>query len=142
MSAQRKKRKPPRGRNRSPDDDDDPVPADIDEFRLELARRIATFVQAWRTCRRPPCRRARRCAARTTCASIANRVPPSPHEDAAVMANVYRQVQRRLAEVDAAQHEEAMPSHARILADGKRAAAKIAGRRALAGRECHRNRKR
>src|SRR4051812_21225024 len=96
MSVQHKKQKPPRGpHHRGDDDEDDPVPADIDEFRLELARRIATFVQAWRTCR---CRRARRCAARTTCASIANRVPPSPHEDAAVMANVYRQVQRRLAE--------------------------------------------
>jgi len=107
MSAQRKKPKPPLARNRSDDDDDDPVPADIDEFRLELARRIATFVQVWRTCRRPLCRRARRCAARTACASVANRLrPSSPDKDAAVMANVYRQVQRRLAEVQAGSPDE------------------------------------
>ena len=41
---------------------DDPVPQDIDEFCLELARRIMTVLGLPERCRERACRRGRRCA--------------------------------------------------------------------------------
>jgi hypothetical protein len=98
MATRHATQKPPCERERSSARDDDPVPADIDEFRREIVRRIVTFVQAWRACRRPPCKRGRRCAARMPCAALANRRAVPVHKERAMLANLYRQLQRRVAE--------------------------------------------
>jgi hypothetical protein len=77
--------------------DDDSGPTDLDELRGELARRAADIGQAWRTCRRPPCRRGRRCAARVSCTARPQRRELSPQKRAAIMANLYRRVGRMVA---------------------------------------------
>ena len=82
--------------------DDDPGPTDLDEIRGELARRTADIRQAWRKCRRPLCRRSRRCAARVSCTARPQRRELSPQKRAAILANVYRRVRRMAA---AAQQE-------------------------------------
>ena len=89
MSARRTTPKPP--------PDDDRVPADADELRRELARKAANIMQAWRTCRRPPCKRGRRCTARLACAGLEHRPLPSPEKGAAIIANIYRQLKRMIA---------------------------------------------
>ena len=90
MSARRTTPKPP--------PNDDPAPTDIDELRRELARRAGNIMQAWRTCRRPPCKRGRRCVARLTCAVIRNRPQPPAHKGDAIIAHLYRRLQRMIAE--------------------------------------------
>ena len=97
MSKQRAPQKPPLNRDCDDAHDDDPIPDDIDEFRREMVRRIATFLQAWRTCRRPPCKRGRRCAARMPCASLANLRQLPAHQDPAMISNFYRLLQRGVA---------------------------------------------
>ena len=82
--------------------DDDPGPTDLDEIRGELARRTADIRQAWRKCRRPQCRRSRRCAARVSCTARTQQRELSPQKRAAIIANVYRRVRRMVA---AAQQE-------------------------------------
>jgi hypothetical protein len=79
-----------------------PMPEDIDEFRLLLARRISMLRNRWRGCREPLCRRHRGCMApRIVCANI----PPLPPEEAEqrlqeVQAALYKALQARRAELD------------------------------------------
>ena len=44
-------------------DPDAEPPPDMDAFRTQLARRIAMFINAWRGCKEPLCRRNRGCMA-------------------------------------------------------------------------------
>jgi hypothetical protein len=85
-----------------PADDDDPVPANIDEFRTELARRINKFIgdrkKYWRGCKERSCRRHRACAApRIHCSNAPPSRPSTPQQHARFMA----QLQRTLREVQA-----------------------------------------
>jgi hypothetical protein len=71
----------------------DEVPADMDEFRYALARRIALFIgkQLWRGCPERICRRQRACAApRIRCSNAPPPLPPDPVRTARVMAQVSR----------------------------------------------------
>jgi hypothetical protein len=98
MTARHTRAKPPQERRREDTRHDDPVPADADEFRRALVGRIASFLQAWRTCQRPPCRRARRCAAHSPCTSVQNRrLAPAP-EQTAVLADLQRLLRRSAAD--------------------------------------------
>ena len=85
----------------APAEDDDPVPEDIDEFRNELARRIAKFIgnrtQAWRGCRERACRRARACLAPNIHCSNAPPNTSTPEEKAAVIARVQQAIRETLA---------------------------------------------
>jgi hypothetical protein len=60
--------------------DDDPVPDDIDEFRLNLARRIAMLINDWRGCPEPLCPRHRGCMAPYIACSNARPRPPVSDE--------------------------------------------------------------
>ena len=82
--------------------DDDPVPANIDEFRDELARRINKFIgdrkKYWRGCREPVCRRQRTCAApRIHCSNAPPLPPRTPKQTARAMAHVQRVLRETLA---------------------------------------------
>jgi hypothetical protein len=82
-----------------PQADDDPVPKDINEFRLTLARRILTLVGMPRRCRAPGCRRARRCVGPDLRCQRDNPLPKlSPERQAAMKAALQRTLKRRLAE--------------------------------------------
>jgi hypothetical protein len=79
-------------------DEENPVPTDPDEFRMEMARRIYSFLGEWRRCPLALCKRVRACRGqRLACADRAAK--PTPAQTARVMAEVHRLVQRRLAEV-------------------------------------------
>jgi hypothetical protein len=79
-------------------EDENPVPNDPVEFRLEMARRIYSFLGEWRRCPLALCKRARACRGqRLACAE--RDAKPTPAQTARVMAGVHRLVQRRLAEV-------------------------------------------
>ena len=85
-----------------PQADDDPVPKNIDEFRLTLARRILTFLGMPRRCRAPICRRTKRCLGPGLRCQRDNPLPAlTPDEDAAVKAQLKRALARRLAELGA-----------------------------------------
>jgi hypothetical protein len=80
-------------------DDENSIPNDPDEFRLEMARRIYSFLGEWRRCPLALCKRVRACRGRRlACADRAAK--PTPAQTARVMAEVHRLVQRRLAEVE------------------------------------------
>jgi hypothetical protein len=92
-----------RGQGGIAQDDDDPVPADIHEFRYELARRIARFIgdrrEAWRGCKEPSCRRQRSCVApRIGCRNRPPSPPPDPtgKRTARVKAQIHRMLRERL----------------------------------------------
>ena len=86
------------GRRVPPQADDDPVPKDINEFRLTLARRILTLVGMPRRCRAPGCRRARRCVGPDLRCQRDNPLPKlSPERQAAMKAALQRALRRRLA---------------------------------------------
>lgn len=79
-------------------DPDATPPADIDEFRNALARRIAISIgnreRAWRTCKEPRCRRARACLApRIQCS---NAPPPKPDPDGRRLARTLAQLRRTM----------------------------------------------
>ena len=79
-------------------DDENPVPNDPVEFRLEMARRIYSFLGEWRRCPLALCKRVRACRGqRLACAD--NDAKPTPAQTARVMAGVHRLVQRRLAKL-------------------------------------------
>jgi hypothetical protein len=81
---------------------DDLVPAEIDEFRRALARRILTMLGMPRRCRVPRCRRSKRCAGADLRRQRDNPAPPvAPAEEARAKATVLRLLQRRLAQADA-----------------------------------------
>jgi hypothetical protein len=74
-------------------DDSDPAPEDIDEFRNNLARRIAMLINDWHGCRESLCRRQRGCMApRITCTNHKPGPPVSPDEHARFMADLQREV--------------------------------------------------
>ena len=76
--------------------DDDAAPADIEEYRLNLARRISRLVSneknRWRNCCEPSCKRHHACAAPHIHCSNAPRVPPDPtgKRTARTLARVHR----------------------------------------------------
>jgi hypothetical protein len=74
--------------------EDDALPADIDEFRYALARRIARFIgnrqQFWRGCPERLCRRQRACAAPRIRCSNMPLLPPDPERTARALAEVQR----------------------------------------------------
>ena len=80
--------------------DDGAPPADIDEFRYALARRIARFVgnkqQSWRGCREPMCRRQRACAAPRNHCSNAPALPPDPERTVRAVAEFHRALRAHL----------------------------------------------
>ena len=80
-------------------DPDAEPPEDKDAFRNQLARRIAMFINSWRGCKEPLCRRNRGCMApHIECANIPR---PSPEQMARdwpkVQAAVNKALQARLA---------------------------------------------
>jgi hypothetical protein len=76
---------------------DDPVPQDIDEFRLELARRIMTVLGLPERCRERACRRGRRCAGRDLrCQRDFPGPPMTRDEEAEALARVQRMLKRRV----------------------------------------------
>ena len=80
-------------------DPDAEPPQDKDAFRYQLARRIAMFINAWRGCKEPLCRRNRGCMAPNF--NCANAPRPSPEERARdwprVQAEVYKALQAEIA---------------------------------------------
>lgn len=75
--------------------DDDPLPKSPDEFRLELARRIHTFLGDWRRCRLALCKRTRACRGRAFACREGWR-PATPAQTARAVAKMQRLIQRRL----------------------------------------------
>jgi hypothetical protein len=79
-------------------DPDAEPPADIDEFRGALARRINIVIgnrmRYWRDCKEPGCRRARSCLAPRVKCSNAPPLPPDP--DGRRLARTLAQLQRTL----------------------------------------------
>lgn len=86
----------------------DEVPADMDEFRLKLARRIARHIgnlkQRWRGCPERICQRQRACAAPHIRCS--NAPLPRPDPDGRRGARVMAKVQRVLKSLPALREEE------------------------------------
>ena len=79
-------------------DSDDAPPADIDAFRVAVARRINVLIgnheKLWRTCKEPPAG-ARACLApRIQCS---NALPPPPDTDGRRLARTQAQLRRTLA---------------------------------------------
>jgi hypothetical protein len=76
---------------------DDPVPRDIDEFRLELARRIMPVLGLPERCRERACRRGRRCAGRDLrCQRDFPAPPMTRDQEAEALARVQRMLKRRV----------------------------------------------
>lgn len=74
--------------------DADP-PEDIDEFRKALARRIARYIDRWRGCPEPACRRHRRCEApHVSCTNHRPARPHTPEQTARAMAQVSRMLRQ------------------------------------------------
>lgn len=78
---------------------DGEVPADMDVFRNQLARRIHMIINAWHGCKEPLCRRNRGCMAPNI--HCANAPRPTPEQMARdwpkVQAEVYKALQAELA---------------------------------------------
>ena len=89
-------------------DPDAEPPADIDVFRVALARRIAIYVgtrnKSWRTCKERRCRRVRSCLAPHNRCSKAPPLPADPDgkEWDRVRVEVQRALKARLAAAGAA----------------------------------------
>jgi hypothetical protein len=74
-------------------DPDDEGPADIVEFRMALARRMSTFLGAWRSCDRPACKRHHACVDKAmACTAKQPRLTPQQSERAA--GSMYKALQR------------------------------------------------
>ena len=76
------------------------------QFRAMLARRIAMLIsdqqKCWRRCREPVCRRQRACAApRIRCSNEPPSPPATPDQVARTMARIQRELQKRLAQMEA-----------------------------------------
>jgi hypothetical protein len=82
----------------------DSVPEDMDLFRFAMTRRIVTMLGTPRRCRESVCRRSKRCMGPTMrCRRDFPLPKTSPERSAAAIATVYKALQRRLAELDAAE---------------------------------------
>jgi hypothetical protein len=76
--------------------DDDPVPADIDEFRRALARKIMTRLGMAERCRDHHCRRHRKCSGPDLrCQRDFPAPPMTPAETAAMPAHVQKLLRER-----------------------------------------------
>ena len=81
--------------------EDDPVPENIDEFRLNLARRIVMYVNDWHGCPQRLCRRQRGCMApNIACTNAKPRPPASPEESARRIAEVQRLLRDAMQRLD------------------------------------------
>lgn len=77
--------------------DDDPVPADIEEFRRALIRKMLNLARMWRRCREPLCRRHKRCLGADFRCHRDNPVRlHTPDQEARIKAELKRALQRRL----------------------------------------------
>ena len=81
---------------------DDAPPADIDAFRYALARRIAMFINDWRGCPEPLCKRMRGCMAPHSRCTNARPVKADPEALARTMALVHRTLREAIDRRDAA----------------------------------------
>jgi hypothetical protein len=77
-------------------DPNDAGPADIDEFRMELVRRICRFLNTWRACSQRLCQRARACSGKTL-ACAQNQPRLTPQQQARVNAKMYYALKRAIA---------------------------------------------
>ena len=77
-------------------DDDDGGPEDMDEFRLDIVRRIQSFLGCWRDCDQPICKRARACRG-DTLACAAGDVEPTPQQWTRQRGKMYEALQRAMA---------------------------------------------
>jgi len=78
---------------------DDPVPKNMDEFRLALARKIMGCLGMLRRCPERICRRSKVCAGANMRCQRDNPAPRlTPEQEAAKIAYVYRAIKNRLAE--------------------------------------------
>jgi hypothetical protein len=80
---------------------DDEPPADIDAFRYALARRIHMFINDWRGCPEPSCRRMRGCMAPRNRCTNARPVKTDPEALARTMALVHRTLRQAVDRRDA-----------------------------------------
>jgi hypothetical protein len=79
----------------APESGDDLPPQDIDEFRLELVRRIMTRLGLPQRCREKACRRGRRCAGKTLrCQRDFPGPPMTRAEEARALAGIQRVLKR------------------------------------------------
>ena len=80
--------------------DIDTMPEDDDEFRLQLARMIAMFINDWRGCPERLCQRNRGCMAPNQVCANAEPLPPDQQETAwrAVQPDIYKTIKTYLAE--------------------------------------------
>jgi DNA segregation ATPase FtsK/SpoIIIE-like protein len=70
-----------------------------EERRRELVRKLAMFASDWRRCPRAQCRRARACRLPDLkCFSARPPKPMTPEQETAMLAQVKRMLERRLAE--------------------------------------------
>lgn len=91
-------RKTAKAKPRWPAEDDEMPPRDPHALRLALVRRIARFLNRWRTCPERACRRARRCeSARLTCTTLADRRPLDPRKRAILAASIQKALKREMA---------------------------------------------
>lgn len=75
--------------------------ADIDAFRLAMARRIAMLIDDWHGCPERICRRQRGCMApKVNCSNRKPGPPPPPENVARVMARVLRAVAAAAAQAE------------------------------------------
>ena len=80
-------------------------PADMDEFRDHLSRRISIFLATkegyWRDCKEPGCRRMRACLAPNIDCSNEPPMPPDPDEKEwhEIKVEIFRALKERLAEL-------------------------------------------
>lgn len=81
-----------------PESGDDLPPQDIDEFRLELVRRIMTMLGLPQRCREKACRRGRRCAGKTLrCQRDFPGPPMTRDQEAQALAGIQRVLKRCVA---------------------------------------------
>jgi hypothetical protein len=81
---------------------DDEGPADIDEFRLALVRKMSTFLGAWRTWDRPACERHHACLDNAmACTADGLRLTPQQSASAAIsISNALQRVMLERERVD------------------------------------------
>jgi hypothetical protein len=81
----------------APDFEGNQPPPNTAEFRIALLRKIATYAGWWRRCREPVCRRSRRClSANLRCHDDQPRRKRTPEQEARIMAELKRELERRL----------------------------------------------
>ncbi len=106
---------------------DDPIPADIDAFRNEMARRIERAIGTqdglWRGCREDACRRHRACLAPRIHCSNAPPLPPATEKEQARMSAM---MQRALSEA-AARHDAEEAEKSSVTPDVKARGRKAKG---------------